>query len=365
MEGPLNLIMKAVDEPTERNIIESLIHELNSKFNVGLDSNFSTSRCKDLSSLEEHMATDDYIVVGSSHAFRISSALTTLGEKVLCLASPYWRLNAENVESTAKSLEEAVKNNPGATVVFQLYDSSIYFSSLENGELVLPKRGEDGRYHIIGELVLAEWTALKKIFNLSAPLLRAAGKNLKIILSALPRYVQGRCCSDQLHLTNFGTKEYATEMGNSLAQIHSWLDDLAHGKRITEYMVMCVSSAIGLEDNPSKKELARIWGSDPVHLTPEGYSKLAEKITEKAVGRQNGPFEAASPIKATTTRVKTTMRKHGLSRSDLTASRWSQEAVQPGRSEPTQQTKPPSGGHQSGKRAHSGLGGQEASKKRY
>ena len=134
MEGPLNLIMKGVDEPTERNIIESLIHELNSKFNVGLDSNFSTSRCKDLSSLEEHMATDDYIVVGSSHAFRISSALTTLGEKVLCLASPYWRLNAENVESTAKSLEEAVRNNPGATVVFQLYDSSIFFSSLENGE---------------------------------------------------------------------------------------------------------------------------------------------------------------------------------------------------------------------------------------
>ena len=89
-------------------------------------------------------------------------------------------------------------------------------------------------------------------------------------------------------------------MGNSLAQIHSWLDDLAHGKRITEYMVMCVSSAIGLEDNPSKKELARIWGSDPVHLTPEGYSKLAEKITEKAVGRQNGPSEAAGPIKATT-----------------------------------------------------------------
>ena len=231
--------------------------------------------------------------------------------------------------------------------------------------LVLPKRGEDGRYHIVGELVLAEWTALKKIFNLSAPLLRAAGKNLKIILSALPRYVQGRCCSNKLHLTNFGTKEYATEMGNSLAQIHSWLDDLAHGKRITEYMVMCISSAIGLEDNPSKKELARIWGSDPVHLTPEGYSKLAEKITEKAFARQNGPSEAAGPIKATTTRVKAAVRKQGLIRSELTASRWSREAVQPGRTEPTQQTKPTSGGHQSGKRAHCGMGGQQSSKKRY
>ena len=154
-------------------------------------------------------------------------------------------------------------------------------------------------------------------------------------------------------------------MGNSLAQIHTWLDDLAHGKRITEYMVMCVSSAIGLEDNPSKKELARIWGSDPVHLTPEGYSKLAEKITEKAVGRQNVLSEATGPITATATRVKATLRKQGLSRSDLTASRWSRETVQPGRSEPTQQTKPSSGGLQSGKRAHSGMGGQQSSKKRY
>ena len=154
-------------------------------------------------------------------------------------------------------------------------------------------------------------------------------------------------------------------MGNSLAQIHSWLDDLAHGKRITEYMVMCVSSAIGLEDNPSKKELARIWGSDPVHLTPEGYSKLAEKITEKAIARQNGPSKADGHIKATTTRVKAAERKQGLSRSDLTASRWSREADQPGKPEPTQQRKPISGGHQSSKRAHSGMGGQQSSKKRY
>ena len=59
------------------------------------------------------------------------------------------------------------------------------------------------------------------------------------------------------------------------------------------------------------------------------------------------------------------MRKQGLSRSDLTASRWSREAVQPGRTEPTPQTKPSSGGHQSGKRAHCGRGGQQSSKKRY
>ena len=164
--------------------------------------------------------------------------------------------------------------------------------------------------------------------------------NLKIILSALPRYVQGRCCEDQLHLTNFGTKEYATEIGTSLAQIPTWLDDLAHGKRITEYEVLCVSSAIGLEDNPSKRELAKLWGSDPVHLTPEGYKKLGEKIVEQVSTRKPKP---ANPGKK-----KDAERRPGLSRSDLIASRWDRDT-----------------GKATGKRPYSGKGAHQAPKRKF
>ena len=55
-----------------------------------------------------------------------------------------------------------------------------------------------------------------------------------------------------------------------------------------------MSSAIGLEDNPSKRELAKLWGSDPVHLTPEGYKKLGEKIVEKGSSRKPKP---ANPLR--------------------------------------------------------------------
>ena len=37
MEGPLNMILVDVDEPAERTINQSLVKELNSKFNVSLD----------------------------------------------------------------------------------------------------------------------------------------------------------------------------------------------------------------------------------------------------------------------------------------------------------------------------------------
>ena len=321
---PLNRLMVAADETTERTIIECLIRELNQKFNVGLDTNFSTSRSMELHSPDNSKETVDFVLVGSSHATRISAALTAAGEKVLCLASPTWRLTAENVAALVQSVEDAAANNPEAIFVFQLYDSSVYFCSSDSGELSLPKRGEDGKYHVVGELAFAEWAVMKKIFTTSSPLLRAAGGRMKLILSPLPRYVQGKCCEDKQHLTNYRTTGYATEMGNSLAQIFTWLGDLAHGRRILDYEVVCVSSIVGMEGNPSKKELAKLWGSDPVHLTPAGYQKVAEKMVEMADSHRTKPPRAAGTPGPK--HPQKTARRPGLSRSDLTAGRWDQEA---------------------------------------
>ena len=228
----------------------------------------------------------------------------------------------------AKTVEDAAANNPEAIFVFQLYDSSIYFGSSDSGELSLPKRGEDGRYHVLGELALAEWAALKKIFNISAPLLRAASGNMKLILSPLPRYVQGKCCEDKQHITNYRTKGYATEMGNSLAQIFTWLGDLAHGKRIIDYDVVCVSSIVGMEGNPSKKELAKLWGSDPVHLTTAGYQKVADKLVEKAEAHWMRPPKITGAAGPKNQNWTTTERRPGLSRSDLAAGQWGQDEHQ-------------------------------------
>ena len=170
---------------------------------------------------------DNIILVGSSHMDRTASALRKQGEKVYSLASPHWRLNEENVLSTSKKLEDAVRNNPTATVIYQIFDSSIYFASSAPGEQVLPRRGADGKHHVPGELVLADWATFRKIFYVAIPLLRAGGENKKIILSPLPRYSTSKCCSEERHVTNFGTKGYGTGMGSSLADIHSWADDLA------------------------------------------------------------------------------------------------------------------------------------------
>ena len=47
-------------------------------------------------------------------------------------------MTGENITSTAVNMEEAVRANPSAIVIFQMLDSSIYFSSSEEGEITLP-----------------------------------------------------------------------------------------------------------------------------------------------------------------------------------------------------------------------------------
>ena len=317
------LLLAAATEPLERELAECLIAELNSKFEVNLDKNFYTGRNEDHQDQTVlHPPEDAYIIVGSSHAFRLAAALNCLGEHVTCLASPFWRLNAENVAATAKSLEEAVTLNPRATVIFQMMDSSIYFASSEEVETILPKRGKDGKFHVDGELVLADWPAFKKIFSTALPLLRAGGKNRKFILSLLPRYINSKCCSNSSHITNFGGKSYATTMGKQLAEIHGWIDDLSHGKRLQNYTTICPGTCIGLEDSASLKDKAEMqelkarWGDDPVHLAPLGYTALAESLIETAKS------EAEPPQAKETLQKDTAKRREGISKSDWTASRW-------------------------------------------
>ena len=139
-----------------------------------------------------------------------------------------------------------------------MMDSSIYFASSEEGETVLPKRGEDGKFHVDGELVLADWPAFKKIFSTALPILRVGGKNRKFILSPLPRYINSKCCSNSSHITNFGGKSYATTMGKQLAEIHGWIDVLSHGKQLQNYTTICPGTCIGLEDSPSLKDRAEM-----------------------------------------------------------------------------------------------------------
>ena len=51
-------------------------------------------------------------------------------------------------------------------------------------------------------------------------------------------------------------------MGKQLAEIHKWIDDLAHGKRLQNYTTICIclEDAASLKDRTGMQELKARWG---------------------------------------------------------------------------------------------------------
>jgi hypothetical protein len=106
------------------------------------------------------------------------------------------------------------------------------------------------------------------------PLLRAGGECEKIILSPLPRYMK-RCCRNKEHLTNKRDEDYASKMGEALADIRDSMKDLVYGKKIRSFKVLNTTRLImGDDAEEAVDNLRTFWREDPVHMTQEGYNAL-------------------------------------------------------------------------------------------
>ena len=109
---------------------------------------------------------------------------------------------------------------------------------------------------------------------------------------------------------------------------------------------MCPSSAIGLDNNLDKKQIARMWGKDPVHLATAGYSMLAEKIVKRAADlrAKHLPADKAKPSHQTKSPIRQAAnRLERVSRSDLADTRWGGEISNPQRSAAQQKRAHPDG----------------------
>jgi DNA polymerase/3'-5' exonuclease PolX len=88
-------------------------------------------------------------------------------------------------------------------------------------------------------------------------------------------------------------------MEDGLEEIRKSLKDLVQGKKIRNFTVM---SPLQLFPNDSdceeEQEKIVFWGTDPVHLTAEGYDELVKALAEAAV---SGTYERAATAPADVT----------------------------------------------------------------
>ena len=257
------------------------------------------------------------IIVGGSHACRIADNIPSSQElEVIDLSIPRWRVTDESCARLAAERADVVQagDEANTTVFYHLFDDSVYFSVDDEGNQELPVRSAvDGQLHIEGMLAVIDKESYKALYNVAFPVLAASGRAKKILFSPMQRYMVRPCCHDQGHMPNYLDPNYMAELSQSLIDLKQWLKDSAFVTSMKNYKVYSPDQAIeflsrspeellsrGPEelqsrnaDDPvsqdreeicigKKLKVSTVWGSDPVHMSAEGYGMLAQFVVKTA-----------------------------------------------------------------------------------
>jgi hypothetical protein len=274
-----DMFIEKMDPETITEMVSKLAMELNVKFMTdlrtagGFEAGNESEDSYSCSSVR-------LIIIGGSHAGRLAQAAEGLGIDHVNLAMPGFRVREDTIDTACTILRETLEEGTQRDViVYQLLDNNVFFEARCDGSRSLPDRDpDDNRYHINGKLEYADHGVIKTLVNGITPLLRAGGECEKIILSPLPRYMK-RCCKNKEHLTNKRDEDYASKMGEALADIRDSMKDLVYGKKIRSFKVRNTTQLIMGDDTEEAVEnLRTFWREDPVHMTQEGYNALLTRV---------------------------------------------------------------------------------------
>ena len=295
-----NMTSPATEEQEERVVI-SLIKELQLNLAMDLDENPVTDRHP--GPLQEHNS-DNFLIVGSSNARRLEEAMKRKGVLTGFVFSSNWRASKQSVVDMANHVKEELDKRPYNAVVFQLLDNNMFFMKGEDGSKALPKKDPDGKFHIIGDLAVADKDSQYAILKLCEPLWQAAKGTNMVVVSPMGRFVSAGCCGDPEHVTNRGSEDFFPKLKEELAacsgNIKNYLftNGLRHGRVMDPARCMRDMSA------------DEIWGSDPIHPREEIYSMIADGVltVEKTCGSgqkkrkfaqaDNTTFQGGHPARA-------------------------------------------------------------------
>jgi hypothetical protein len=274
--------LPTLQEEDEKKFLGILLEELNEKFALQLDLEPSTDRSSQSASDYKESNSISMILAGSSHLARTIDSIDRESINLLDATVPGFRINPLNVAKMASDVRDLVEGmDPKNTiVVIQVLDNSTYYCGKDLGEMSLPKKGKDNRYHVDGELRYVKKQLLRELFTQILDLIKAAGDCQIVLVLPLPRWLLYSCCSDLSHCTNRGDDSFSADMNQALKNIRQWLEDILTLRKLVNIHVFDPCPALGLTGPDMDVEYAmELWGTDPVHPTENGYAALAESLT--------------------------------------------------------------------------------------
>jgi hypothetical protein len=255
----------------EAAIVGQLVGELRSSFGVRVSQRLVLDREK-----VEAVVENEYVVWGSSNGGRLADVMVKMGFKVVKVTEGGWRPNKVSVAKMMKEMEGKV--NPGATLIMMGLDNGMYYGEQEDGGRALPKQGEDKKFHVEGRVEVGTRKQAKGLLGHCLPILDRYERNRKVLLSPSVRWFRRRCCDCEEHCTNFCLAGYRKGMLADLSEVKDAMMELCRDEGMQMYKVMSTCELLGLRAAMEEDEVERILGTDPVHMTEDGFVTLAENL---------------------------------------------------------------------------------------
>jgi uncharacterized membrane protein YgcG len=222
----------------------------------------------------------DYLVVGSSNASKLADAIADRGYSVHKIYYPNWRVDADNVEELLKMVREAIADKDPGTIIYQMLDNSCYYGRLRDGSRTAAKLGDDGSYHLEGEVTVCSKDTQLEHLNSIKPLLELAAKKKCLLLTPLPRYVAAGCCTNPEHCSNRRYPDFVQHMRDALELLRKHFKDFLYYRSMRHIKILDPGMDIrGLS-------LEEIWGKEAIHPTPLVYCRIAASVIKIAEGME-------------------------------------------------------------------------------
>jgi len=252
-------------------MIGSLISLINKNMSLQLDENYVSDR----SGERLAQTPDHWVVVGASHAKALAAEMSNLecntslveyaGRQHLTKS----RAVAIEVEHKLNQLRRDGKRN--IIIVYHLLDSAVYMNKTEEGEYLLLKRDESGRFHCPGDLIVAPKEIVEDKFKLVEEVVAVERGVKKIFVAPLARYIYSGCCQDNTHCRNRTDADYVNRQLDSLEKVRETIKGAMFRANLKGAKVLAFNRELmGMGE--------KAWRGDGVHITAEGYQQLAISV---------------------------------------------------------------------------------------
>jgi hypothetical protein len=115
------------------------------------------------------------------------------GIKTKYLETVNWRAIPQHIQDQTNRIKTALQEDgfEDAVIVLAMVDNAFFLARYVDGSEIPIRRGNEGVFHVDGDLGYAPMDKLKIIYNQVEPLLKEFGDQDKLLLTPLPRATSG------------------------------------------------------------------------------------------------------------------------------------------------------------------------------